>query len=666
VPPKLFGFDLETYLFRPGLPHPRLVCGSWSTGEEDFIGLADDAVRFFVETLERGDHLVGVNIAFDVVVMAAHRPDLLPLIFEAGNAGLFHSVDITEALNDIAKGELAEKAEEIQRYSLALLMERHFKVDISAEKTGDVWRYKYAQLDGVPLDRWPQEAIDYPKRDARRPVEIRRSQRNQKFRNMHDEAPQVRAAIAIELMRSWGFRTDRAYVAKLDADVEAEWQAARAEFGKAGIYRPNGTMDKKFLAQLVSKAYAGNPPKAPKGGVSTDRDTLVDSGSELLERLGNAGKNDKRRSTYLPKLKEGLDVPVTPEFNILVATGRVSSDWQQMPQKGGIREAVVSRGFLHWLETGEVLPAWLDTVLGSLDYGGLELRTMSQRAINVVGFSKMAEYLNTGKDAHCHFGAVLIGTTYEDFLARKKELKRIRDVAKIGNFGFGGGAGGGAIAYNAKVKDNVRLCLSLQRAERCGVDRVPVRIGKKVKRVCRVCVEVGNELREKWLQAWPEQKMLFDMANRLTKGGRTAEVEVFGSRRVRGKCRYTQWLNTPFQGAGGDGMKRAMWKISEEAYTNRRSPLWGTRFVLQVHDEGVFEFPADRAHDAAFRASEIMVAEMDAITPDAKNEAPPAIMRRMFKSATDVYDREKRLKPYWPEGWNWAPDQARMCADLAA
>jgi DNA polymerase-1 len=642
---KVLALDTETWLFQPGLPAPRLVCGSFADESQEWVCAPALTVERFKTALTRGWHIVGINLAYDLVVLAAHDPTLLPVIFQAGSEGRFHDCSIREALHDIAvdrlfkhhvTGKSFAKDDLGGRYSMAILADRLLGLDISADKAGDTWRYRYAELDGVPLEQWPQAALDYPKRDARRTLDIFHKQAGHK--NLHDEPAQVRAAIAIQLLITWGFRTDADYIAHLEQEVDGAWNAAREEFNKHGIYRPDGSKDTKVLRSRVLAAYAGDPPKTKTGEVATDRDTLLGSGDPVLEKLGSLGKNDKRKTVYLPALKAGISVPVTPQFNVLVNTGRVSSDWQQMPQKGGIREAVVARP---------------GTVISSNDYEGLELRTMAQRAIYDVGFSKMAEYLNTGKDAHSYVAGFFLGLTLEQFLPRKAELKSYRDVAKMFNFGAGGGAGGFAIAYNAKVKDNIRLCLSLNRAKKCGVRMVKGSLGGQEKRVCAVCVDVAKELKAKWLKAWPEQGLLFEKAGQLTAGNRKASSVTFGSKRVRGGCGYTQWLNNPFQGAGGDGMKSAMWRIAQECYTDRRSPLWGSRPILQVHDELLTEHPDDaRRHDAAFRVAAIMVEEMNKITPDVRNSVKPALMRRLFKSAVDVYDRNGRLKPWWPADWN--------------
>ena len=687
---KFFAFDTETYLFLPGLSAPRLVCGSYADATSEHITSAADTVTWFRDRLDAGDHLVGINIAYDIAVMAAGNPELLPRIFKAGNAGQFHCCSVREALHDIAIDKLftdyrtgksfakrdPETGEMSGRYSMAVLMQRHFGIDISDEKTGDVWRYKYASLDGVALEQWPAAAVSYPKQDVRRTFDIwNKSPANgsKRWQNLHDEPAQTRAAIALTLTSAWGFRTDGAYLDWLEADVDRIWNEAREEFTKVGIFKPDGVKDTIKLKSMVTAAYAGNPPKTPGGDVSTDRDTLADSGDPVLERLAAAGKNDKRKTTYIPALRKGVDRPINPQFNSLVNTGRLSSDWQQLPQKGGLRESIIARP---------------GKVNGSLDYGGLELRTMSQRAIlhPRVRFSKMAEFINSGKDPHCYVAGFFIGIDYEEAKRRHETkapgFKAFRDIAKIFNFGAGGGAGAFAIAYNAKVKDNIRLCLSLNRATKCGVKKTEGFIGGKTKRVCALCVDIAKELKAKWLKAWPEQGLLTQIASELTAKGRKVESVTFGSNRVRGGCGFSQWLNNPFQGAGGDGMKAAMWKIQEDQYTNRRSPLWGSRIILNIHDELWIEFPDEpqRRHDAAFLAAKIMVDTMDAITPDAKNECVPALMRRMFKSASDVYDQNRNLKPWWPTKcdhktdqhslqcatWQWQPDSEVMQTDLAA
>nr|BDT33745.1 DNA polymerase I [Myxococcus sp. MH1] len=662
---NVWSFDTETWLIQPGLLAPPLVCGSVAAqapGTERLLDKAQ-ARAFFREAINALDtHLVGANLVYDLGVMAADDPRLVAPIFAALDAGRLHCVQVREALIDIARGvygvdpSTGRKLDDDEgaRYPLALLVQRHLGLDISEEKKNPkAWRLRYAELDGVHVERWPQEAADYPKRDARytldvyfRQEAIAREAPN--GGNLHAEADQMRAAFALHLASIWGMRTSGASVAQLRERVEREWGENRAKFQAAGIYREDGTKDSKRLAALVTAAYDGQPPitapsdRFPQGQVATDRDTLMGSGDALLEDLGKSGRVDKYKSTYLDVVEAGTSHPINPRFNVLVSTTRVSSDYQQLPQKGGIREVHEARpGFVYC----------------SVDYGGLELRTMAQRAIWELGFSKMADALNSGLDVHTLAAAEFLGASYDELLAKVKAKEPVavafRQLAKILNFGKGGGMTGGSLVYNARAKDRVSFCLLAKRADVCGVERVVVHVQRKPKMVCRACVEVAKELDTKWLNAWPEQRELQHRAKSRTYGGGFADVMIPGANILRGACGYTQILNTPFQGLGAVGCKRAMWRVSREMYVDRSSPLYGSRLVLMVHDELISELRADdpqRLHDAAERKAELMRQAMREVTPDLAPsiEAEPALSRIMSKDVATVRDSSGRLLIWEP------------------
>nr|WP_255217112.1 DNA polymerase I [Myxococcus sp. AM010] len=594
--------------------------------------------------------------------MAADDPSLVALIFAALEAGRLHCVQVREALIDIARGlygvdpSTGRKLDDDEgaRYPLALLVQRHLGLDISEDKKNPkAWRLRYAELDGVPVEHWPTEAAAYPKRDARYTLDVFFRQEavareTPNGGNLHAEAEQMRAAFALHLASIWGLRTNGDSVAVLRERVEREWGENRAKFQAAGIYRHDGTKDSKRLAALVTAAYDGQPPitapsdRFPDGQVATDRDTLLGSGNALLEDLGKSGRVDKYKSTYLDVVEAGTSLPINPRFNVLVSTTRVSSDYQQLPQKGGIREVHEARpGFVYC----------------SVDYGGLELRTMAQRAIWELGFSKMAEALNSGLDVHTLAAAEFLGASYDELLPKVKAKEPLavafRQLAKILNFGKGGGMTGGSLVYNARAKDRVSFCLLAKRADVCGVERVVVTVQRKPKMVCRACVEVAKELDTKWLNAWPEQRELQHRAKSLTYGRGFADVMIPGANILRGGCGYTQILNTPFQGLGAVGCKLAMWRVSREMYVDRRSPLYGSRLVLMVHDELISELlanDAQRMHDAAERKAYLMREAMKETTPDLAPaiEAEPALSRIMSKDVATVRDSSGRLLVWEP------------------
>ncbi|WP_228556630.1 hypothetical protein [Myxococcus sp. AB025B] len=259
-------------------------------------------------------------------------------VFAAADAGRFHDVAIREALLDIARGLHGVDPEtgrplgddEGARYPLALLARRHLGLDISADKHApDAWRLRYGELDGVPLEQWPEGAVKYPLRDARLTLDVHLSQERAASGipnggNLHAEGDQVRAAIALHFASIWGIRTGAGRVEELRLRVEQEWKANRAHIQASGIFRANGTKDSKRLARLITAAFNGAPPdtspseRFPDGPVAADRDTLLGWGDGLLEDPRKSGRVDEYKSIYLDVVEASTALPVNQRFNVLV------------------------------------------------------------------------------------------------------------------------------------------------------------------------------------------------------------------------------------------------------------------------------------------------------------------------------------------------------------
>lgn len=329
---QVFAFDLETALIRQGIMAPPIVCGSCADADSEDIMDAEDALWFVKDRLEDGDHLVGANIAFDMAcVLEVASRELRDLIFKAYENGQIHDVQIRQALNAIACGHLyqdpkggslrdPETGKITNRYSLSVCALLCLGSGIQKK---DTWRLKYGSLLGVPLEQWPDEAIAYPKQDARTTYDVFMAQEG--FRNLHDEPAQCRAAFALHLTSCWGLRTDPVAVGALADSVRARAAADIAKFQAVGIVRPDGSCDTKVLKKLVSDAYNGSPPKTDGGAVSCSRDTLNESGNELLEAYAEAGESRKLLSTYVSILESGTILPINPRYSVLMDTGRTSS-----------------------------------------------------------------------------------------------------------------------------------------------------------------------------------------------------------------------------------------------------------------------------------------------------------------------------------------------------
>ena len=68
------------------------------------------------------------------------------------------------------------------------------------------------------------------------------------------------------------------------------------------------SVNKKALGELVLRAYDGTPPHTEKGGISTARETLEDSGDPVLERFVDVNRW-RKFETYIPTLEEAARCP---------------------------------------------------------------------------------------------------------------------------------------------------------------------------------------------------------------------------------------------------------------------------------------------------------------------------------------------------------------------
>jgi len=681
---QFYAFDTETHLIQPGLLAPPLVCGSIASDMSARLLSADDTCEIFVNLLRRNDIVVGANIAYDMGVMAVAGASLKN-IFAKYDRDEVYDVQIAEALNAIAGGHLGRDpatGKDVRRYSLETCVRLVLGRDDA--KANDQWRTRYALLERTPIDEWPAEARQYPIDDARNTLDVCLAQMKT-HRNLHDLPHQVRAAFALHLSNIHGLRTDPVAVTTLEAKVSvarakdaAHWQHV------VGFIDSAGKKDTVFIKSRMARAYGasgpcptcgamrkvksektGKPiickgdkgcdgtgldlskaiylPRTPAGGIAAGRDDLSESGDEDLIGFAQYSEDDKLLSVYLPFLKKGMETPINPRANVLVASGRTSYDdvIQQIPREGGVRECFIPRsGF----------------VFCSTDYASGELCTLAQVAINTVGESRMAEVINETKDPgalHTAFAARMMGISVDDTAARvkagDKQAKSFRQAAKAANFGFPGGMGaakfvlakrkkaeGSTDASDGTVYNGLRLCILIGGAERCGIEKVTEWKGRPSPPVCRQCVEMAEQLKSEWLAAWPEMPKYFDWIS--TNVNMTGELTQFVSGRVRGGLSFCDGANTLFQGLLADGAKRALWYVTREMYTDAESPLYGSRVAAFFHDEIFSEMPEDIAHLAGPRQAELMIKGLREYTPDVFVGCQPALMRRWSKAAEPVYN----------------------------
>jgi DNA polymerase I-like protein with 3'-5' exonuclease and polymerase domains len=275
------------------------------------------------------------------------------------------------------------------------------------------------------------------------------------------------------------------------------------------------------------------------------------------------------------------------------------------------------------------------------DYATLELCTLAQVCLDTFGRSEMAEALCAGQDLHLALAADMWGISYAEAKARAKagdnEIKHYRQLAKICNFGLPGGLGAATFVEYA---DGYGVTVTVQQAQ---------------------------ELKDAWLRKWGVMRDYFMWITNLTELG--APIEQIRSGRLRGGASFCAAANGMFQGLAADGAKRALWLVSRECYLSDpwdrvpdpisgachpgRTPLFGCRPVLFIHDEIGMECPFIEAHPegasaSAERLSDVMVAAMKHFVPDVPIKAEPVIVRRWYKGAEIVRRPDGVILPCKP------------------
>jgi hypothetical protein len=610
--------DTETHLIAPGKLAPKLVCVQIAEdgGEVEIHLASDPRTREVVAKAFQAFRIVGHNISFDLAVLCEAYPDLAPEVWRAYDEGRVCDTMIAAQLFDIAKGELKRAR---GSYSLKGLAQRF--CDVEMLKGEDAWQLRYAELDGVPLDQWPEEAVTYAKLDvaATRKVWLVLGYND----SMSDGATriptfdvQVRAAWALHLASVWGMRCEGREVTRLVAHLNSVQNKLRHRLIESGLLRDNGTRDDKAVR---ARAEACGAKKKTKGGqTSISAASLQDVDDAVLRDLATYQNAGKVRSTYLPVVQRGVSEPIHARYG-LVESGRTSCsgpNLQNLPRTGRVRECFV--------------PSKPGYVFVAADYSVIELVCLAQVLVTWFGRenSEMARQLNAGRDLHLYTASSILDLTYEETLARykagDKAAKEARQLAKGLNFGIPGGLGA----------EKLRQLLRGYGFE--------------------VTVERAQELKKLWLERFPEMGLYFSKIAGYANAVSGWETETFTMRHVstgfvRGGLNYTAAANHQFQHLASYGAKRAVYSVQRSCFA-KQGPLANCRLVAFIHDELLLEVPEEKCDEAARELSSIMVVEFMHATPDVPVQAEALAMRRWCKDAKPQRDSTGKLIPWVEHG----------------
>ena len=642
--------DFETYLIEPGQIIPKPVAGGMKAfNGQELIGpfpvTMDQACLEIKQAVANGWLLVGHNIFFDLAVAWRHDPSLGPVIWDALERGLVVCTAVREKLIKCAEGRLDFDPyffKREPRFTLADLAKEYLGLDISEDKKNPYsWRLRFKELDGVPFEQWPEEAMRYMLQDVNVTDDVYQKQcpdratqdgiQFVKGGRVTNEIEQAKAAWILLLTTAWGLITDKHAVDSLEIDLQTESTRLIEGLKQAGLVTGKGKKSTKAIRARVEQAFSAQgltPPRTgaskrfPEGQTKMDADTLNETNDAILIQLNEYSSVTKLLDTFVrPVLRQGTHGTIHPNYDVLKATGRTSSygsgkgaakqgcNIQQLPRKGGVRECFIPR-------PGHV---FLDC-----DYSTIELAALAQVTYSWFGYSAMRDYLLAGYDLHILMASRLLGWDYTLTLNEYKngnpQVAEYRQMSKGPNFGYPGGMGPEKMVLYCRVNYGVVIDLP-----------------------------TAAKARAVWKETFPEVNQYLDYFSRATENpsGEFTLIQP-GSGRVRGGVYYTSGANSCFQGLAADGMKEAMHRVGRECYLEPESDLYGTRIVAMIHDQLLCETPEEKAAHAGDRLSHVMVAGMQVYLPDVPVVAEPVLMRRWYKGGKTVRNEAGLLQVWEP------------------
>lgn len=622
---EIVAFDLETHLFGPHNQAPKIVCLSYCSSFQCQSGIKTKPhikswlKKHFQDALDDRILLVGHYVAYDMACILANYPSLWDLVWQVYDKDKITCTLNREKLLDISQdGFFKNKG----KYSLKDIVER--RLGVIMNKGADSWRLRYAELENVPLEKWPETAKKYSLDDAIDTLKLFEYQQDRSESTgylLPTQFEETRADFALKLMSAWGLETDQNKVEKLWNRTIVKMDELAKDIRVSGLASVMPKNRELFPTEIESSLYdvqksmpairkavekyfdgpfvpRTDPTKRfPKGQIKTDKETLEQCNHKPLQQLVEFSALQKTSSTYIKKM---FTPPIHARFDAIgAASDRTSCsnpNLQNQPRLPGVRECFYPR-------KGYVFLA--------CDFDSQEMRTLAQSCLDILGHSKLAERYQADRyfDPHAEFAKNLADGN------SNLDLDELRQHTKICNFGFPGGMVASTFCDYAK---GWGLSISEKQAE---------------------------FYRDAWFYQWPEMREYFRHIQSLVGDANYGSVTIPQNGFIRGGCKYTEASNTYFQTLAAHASKGALWAATKEAYVNKKSALYGSRPVFFVHDEIIFETPESKGALAATELEKVMIAAMERWTPDIPAAASATLMRYWSKKAKPVF-KEGELVPW--------------------
>ncbi|MDE2405607.1 MAG: DNA polymerase I [Sphingomonadales bacterium] len=478
---------------------------------------------------------VGQNIKYDLNILSRNGISVGP-------------IDDTMVMSfDLDAG----RAEDMAGHGMDALAQRHLGHTTLTFKDICGTGKKAIPFGEVPLDRATQYAAEDADVTWRLHAALKPRLADEQATRIYERVDRPLIAVVAEMERH-GIRVDRERLAGLSAEFATQIAALEAQIHeRAGMAFTIGS-PKQLGDVLFDKLGLKGGKKGKTGQYSTDQSVLEalaaqpesGAGGEVARLVLEWRQLAKLRSTYTEALQAAINPRterVHTSYSLVGAqTGRLSStepNLQNIPIRTEIgrqiRDCFVA-------EPGNVLLA--------ADYSQIELRL----AAHMADVPALKEAFALGQDIHARTAEELFGTVDRDTRGRAKTI----------NF---------AILYGiSRWGLATRLGTTPDEAQAM-IDRYFERfpgIQRYIHETLEAVRERGYSLTLFGRKCW------FPRINSKN------QAERQGSERAA--------INAPIQGTSADIIKRAMARMGPAL---RDAGLNGTRMLLQVHDELVFEVP---------------------------------------------------------------------------
>lgn len=238
-----------------------------------------EGARKLISYLCEEDVIVcGHNIFYDISVIIRffsefnpeYELDLFKFFWLKIRTGKIRDTGVTSKLISIQKDWLRfdPKFGGPAKFSLADLVKRHLDIQMTGKDDEDAWRKRYSELDNIPLEQWPKDAVDYPILDAKLSKNLY-AHLIEKFPTSLDEVFQVESAWVLHLMGVWGIATDPERAQLLDDKITPIIKACQKELIKDGFLRPpDYSVRRDKLKEAIMEELGAKTPLTAGGEVS--------------------------------------------------------------------------------------------------------------------------------------------------------------------------------------------------------------------------------------------------------------------------------------------------------------------------------------------------------------------------------------------------------------